>query len=202
MYYNIVARLFVIGIVPLTLLIWYNLQISKILKRRALKNSGAQHCQHSHLPKPLIKAITGDIIAVARSNGCCNGSTGSALKTNSSRTLEDQLAQIFLVIITIFLVCHSLRVFLAFHEMWTINDTVHCTKVHLSVFPFWSMIVSQVSHVFLVINSSGNLIVYCVMSPKIRGAFLDKAIKIGWIKRVADTTTNQMIPLAAEQQRV
>ena len=46
-----------------------------------------------------------------------------------------------------------------------------CEDSILGGFPHWIILTGFISHVFLVINSSANLIIYCILGPKFREQF-------------------------------
>jgi hypothetical protein len=108
------------------------------------------------------------------------------VKSNMSnvirRSMEDNLAIIFMGIGAVFLVCHMPRLVLSLHEMWIINDTLKCIKAGMKIFPLWALILSHISHLFLVINSSVNSLIYCMVSSSFRKAAMIKAKKFGCVK--------------------
>lgn len=110
-----------------------------------------------------------------------------SLTNNARRTMEDNLAVIFMGIVGVFLLCHMPRILLSIHEMWTVNDTLRCAEQGHKVFPLWALIFSQFSHLLLVINSSVNSLIYCLISSRFRQAAIDKARKWGCLK--AEVTT-------------
>ena len=84
------------------------------------------------------------------------------------RRQEDNLAVIFMGIVLVFLVSHLPRIFLSLHEMFVIKDALECSKAGKKSFPLWALIVGYFSHLLLVINSSGNCLIYCLLSSKFR----------------------------------
>ena len=84
------------------------------------------------------------------------------------RKQEDNLAVIFMGIVMVFIVCHFPRVLLSIHEMLIIKRTLRCQAFGKRSFPFWAIITSQFSHLLLVINSSVNSLIYCMLSSKFR----------------------------------
>ena len=93
--------------------------------------------------------------------------TNSA-STENRRQKEDNLAVIFMAIVIGFLVCHFPRIFLSLHEMLVIKNTMACTNLGHYPFPLWAMLFAQFSHLLLVLNSSLNSVIYCMVSSKYR----------------------------------
>ena len=89
------------------------------------------------------------------------------------RHFEDNLAVIFMVFVLVFLICHVPRLLLNIHELMTIKEAMACIKMGERPFSLWSMITICISHFLLVINSSTNILVYCLMSPKFREEYRD-----------------------------
>ena len=50
------------------------------------------------------------------------------------------------------------------------------------IFPIWALIFSKCSHLLLVINSSINCLIYCLLSSKFRKVAAQKARKWGCLK--------------------
>ena len=86
----------------------------------------------------------------------------------SRRKKEDNMAVIFMGFILVFLVCHLPRLLLNIHELVTLQHAMECQKAGLNPFPLWSLITITVSHILLVINSSTNIFIYCILSSKFR----------------------------------
>ena len=84
------------------------------------------------------------------------------------RHFEDNLAAIFMAFVLVFLICHMPRLLLNIHELITIKEAMLCSQRNERPFSLWSMITISVSHFLLVINSSTNILVYCLMSSKFR----------------------------------
>ena len=100
--------------------------------------------------------------------------------------MEDNLATIFIGMVTVFLICHLPRLFLGLHEAWITNQTISCAKAGFSPFPLWATIMNQFSHLVLVINSSVNCLIYCVMSSRFRQAARQRAQDWGCFKKSDD----------------
>ena len=96
--------------------------------------------------------------------------------------MEDHLAFVFLVIVIAFFICHLPRIILSIHEMWTVNITIKCAQRGHWSFPIWALIMSQFSHFLLVINSSINCLIYCMLSSRFRKIVAQYAKKWGCYK--------------------
>ena len=92
----------------------------------------------------------------------------SQSNTENRRQKEDNLAVIFMGIVIVFLVCHFPRIFLSLHEMLVIRNTMACSRVGYHSFPLWALLFAQFSHILLVLNSSMNSVIYCMVSSKYR----------------------------------
>lgn len=88
--------------------------------------------------------------------------------TSSRRRAEDNLAVVFMAIILIFLVCHTPRILLDIRELATVHLASYCNKAGRYEFRMWSLILLNVSHFLLVVNSSVNMVVYCLLGSKFR----------------------------------
>lgn len=84
------------------------------------------------------------------------------------RRFEDNLAAIFMGFVLVFLVCHFPRLLLNIHELITIREAMECTKQNEHGFSLWSLILISISHFLLVLNSSTNILIYCLLSSKFR----------------------------------
>lgn len=103
-------------------------------------------------------------------------------RSSSQRRSEDNLAAIFMGIILIFLICHFPRVMMNIHELAIIHRSASCAEADRPQFSLWSLIMISVSHVFLVLNSATNMIVYCLLSLKFRSECV-KILSSLWIRK-------------------
>lgn len=89
------------------------------------------------------------------------------LQQQSVRTSENNLAVVLIGITTMHLVCHALRVFLAVYAVYLITDTLACMKDEGGyVPPLWTMCAESVSSLLIMINFSGNFLIYCsILKP-------------------------------------
>ncbi|TRY64295.1 hypothetical protein TCAL_10256 [Tigriopus californicus] len=148
--YNNWSRLFVLGIIPFALLVFFNPKV---------KNKGLYariRALNAFMPHPN--------------------------RATSQRRSEDNLAAIFMGIILIFLICHFPRVMMNIHELAIIHRSASCAEADRPQFSLWSLIMISVSHVFLVLNSATNMIVYCLLSLKFRSECV-KILSSVWIRK-------------------
>ena len=73
-----------------------------------------------------------------------------------------------MIIILIFLVCHAPRIILDINELATIKISEYCESIGALEYSFWSILVLNISHFLLVVNSSVNMIVYCLLGSRFR----------------------------------
>ena len=76
---------------------------------------------------------------------------------------ENNLSRVLLAIVVLFILCHTLKIFLNFYEMIWIDDVLFCTMNGKDGFPRWSYIVQVFSRFFLVFNSSVNIVIYVTL---------------------------------------
>ena len=89
-------------------------------------------------------------------------------KKDMRRKNEDSLAVVFMIIIFIFLICHAPRIILDIHELMTIKQSEYCNGIGAFSYSAWSVILLSISHFLLVVNSSVNMIVYCLLGSRFR----------------------------------
>merc|ERR1711953_549770 len=85
---------------------------------------------------------------------------------------------VFMGIVTIFFLCHFLRVFLNLHEMIVISHALKCSQARQRSFPMWAIITNYFSHFLLVVNSSVNMIIHCILNSAFRAEFIKLYRKI------------------------
>ena len=88
----------------------------------------------------------------------------------AKKSIEDSIAKVFIVIILIFLICHLPRILLDVYELAIVDKAQFCAE-HGNpddALSFWPVILICISHLFLVISSSTNMIVYCLLGTKFR----------------------------------
>ena len=88
-------------------------------------------------------------------------------KTRGKRQ-DDNLSVVLMMIIASFVFCNTLRILLNMHEITVIEEIHPCRCSNLGGFPVWILILGFLSPILLVINSSVNLLIYCVFGTKFR----------------------------------
>merc|ERR1719510_2327324 len=74
-------------------------------------------------------------------------------------------------IVVMHLLCQILRVFLAGLAVYFMHDTLTCMKMGAWFAPpLWSMCAESISSLLIMINSSGNFLIYCSMLPPFKEA--------------------------------
>ena len=84
-------------------------------------------------------------------------------------TKEIDLARILVWIVTTFIICHSVRLFLDIHEIAVIDQVRECPPSQM--FPPWIFILLSISKLLIVVNSSINMIIYCCLNARFRRRF-------------------------------
>lgn len=108
------------------------------------------------------------VTSAANNNNNTNNSEGGRGNVNNQRSASDRnLAFVLIGIVIMHLLCHCLRVFLAGVAVHLIKDTVHCMREEGGyVPPLWTMVAESVSSLMIMINFSGNFLIYCsVLKP-------------------------------------
>ena len=136
-YYINLATFFVIGLIPLTLISYYNYNVYQGMK---LRTKIAEDRQRK--------------ISIQRS------------------VHEHDSAKVLGGIVLLFMICHSLRLFLNFYEMIFIKHVLDCIKNKQSGFPKWFFITKSLSALMLILNSSVNVIIYGAFHSAARSQIL------------------------------
>lgn len=84
------------------------------------------------------------------------------------RRVEDRLAILFMGIVAVFFICNLPRIFLHMYETSVMEKARECSRLRQRSFPAWVWVMTSVSHLFLVINSSVNLLIYCLWNAQFR----------------------------------
>ena len=84
---------------------------------------------------------------------------------------EACLCIILIFIVLTFFICHLPRLLLNIHEIWTLDQVKYCLHIQLTLlggFPVWAILLGYISNVLMVINSSANLVIYCIIGANMR----------------------------------
>ena len=87
------------------------------------------------------------------------------------RRKEQHLSLILMIIVSTFVICNLPCLILNMHEIFVLDDIDRCKETLLGGFPLWSILFGFLSDIFLVINSSANLFIYCIIEAKFRKQF-------------------------------
>jgi len=93
---------------------------------------------------------------------------------NLQKTNEKKEACLCIILVTIvltFFVCHLPRLILNIHETFNLDQITLCSWTPLGGFPIWSIILGRISQVLLVVNSSANFYIYCIIGANHRKYF-------------------------------
>ena len=97
----------------------------------------------------------------------------ATITTRIHRNQEHDLSKVLFAIIGLFIICHTLRVFLNFYEMIWINNILACIQAGAKrEFPVWSHVVQEFSRFLLILNSSINFVIYCCFNAKFRNQLI------------------------------
>ena len=140
-YYINLATFFVIGLIPLTLISYYNYNVYQGMKLRTK-------------------------IAEDRQRKI------STMSNKERAAHEHDSAKVLGGIVLLFMICHSLRLFLNFYEMIFIQHVLDCIKNKKSGFPKWFFITKSLSALMLILNSSVNVIIYGAFHSAARSQIL------------------------------
>merc|ERR1719215_290146 len=73
---------------------------------------------------------------------------------------------ILVLIVVVFVCCNSVRMVLNMYEVF--QAIISDTGSHMEEWPYWCEILSLISHLLLVLNSSTNILIYCWKDTKFR----------------------------------
>lgn len=157
-------------------LIHFSPESDKVLNDQSvsnlIENSNCELSEIAAVPRPSSSSSSSNNrLRIPRRNRRRSKTPSFKTKNDKRRILEDNLATIFLGMVLVFLLCHLLRICVDVHELMTLEHANECRKAGYKGFPAWSIIAIYLSHVFLVLNSSINILIYCGLSSKFREEF-------------------------------
>ena len=135
-YYTTLTRLLLLGIFPLSLLMFFNYRI------------------HYELQIPSIIEALPEIERIAR------------------RHQEKELAKVLIGIVSLFIICHTLRVLTDFYEMVNITNIIYCNKAGRNGISSWIIRLNIFSKLMLATNASLSMVVYCLINKTFRKKLL------------------------------
>lgn len=157
-YYNHYFRLLFLGIIPFGLLVFFNTKIYQDIQVRRKRRCPRPPSSNSNSgDKDQPATSKRDACQVQRRNVNAN-----------RRRYEDNLAVIFMGIVIFFLVSHFPRIFLGLHEVFVSTQARLCGEHNKRSFSLWVHVFAYVSHLLLVLNSSVNSLIYCILSSRFR----------------------------------
>ena len=156
-YYRNWAKLIVTGIIPFVLLIFFNTYIYKAIKKNV---SRRQRLTSSGSSAPAAQRL---LSTQQSDQSIALGTTVKSTSCSVKRKDEENLSMVFVGIVTIFLLCHSLKIVLNFYD--GIFGKVGATS--------WNRIGGYFSNFLIVLNSAINMIIYCILNRKFRNHFLN-----------------------------
>ena len=176
-YYRNWAKLMVTGVIPFVLLIFFNTYIYRAIKKNANRRQRLTSTQPSGLQRLTSAQQSGQDHPSSIRTG-----TGKALSASTKRKDEENLSMVFVGIVTIFLLCHSLKIVLNFYD--GLFGKVGATS--------GNRIAGYFSNFLVVLNSSINMIIYCILNAKFRNHFMSTLRNMcPCIKRCVDRTNNE-----------
>ena len=139
MYYRNIATLIVLGILPLILLSYWNLNIYK----------GITHSLNL---------------------------TGKTQNIQNRDNQEKEMARVLIGIVVMFILCHTLRIYLDIYDATTLKHGTLEVWLCMSLGeeglpPQWKLILTEIKELMLVINSSVNMVIYCCLNSTFRKNF-------------------------------
>lgn len=129
-------------------------------------------------------------------------SSGNGGGASSSQKSENNLAFVLIGIVIMHIACHMLRVFLAVMAVKLIDDTVYCMQNHNGfVPPLWSMCAESVSSLLIMINFSGNFLIYCSVLKPFKEFFARKCLARAGSSDGGGNNPTQVSPLGRSAVR-
>ena len=158
-YYIGLARFIVTGIIPFSMILFFNLRTYRTIQSRKKHELTKQGDDQPSKTKLHANNTTAEKSLILRTH----------LESEETRKAsENKLSMIFFAISLLFLVCHSPRFILGFYKVISRRDWVACQNAGYVGHPIWALILSWTSHILLALNSSLNSAIYCVFSSKYR----------------------------------
>lgn len=84
---------------------------------------------------------------------------------------EINLCLILLCIVLVFFLCHSARIILDIIEFSHVEQVINCPRIaahQLWAPPYWAQVLYYVSHMMMMLNSSVNFVIYCLVGHTFR----------------------------------
>ena len=148
------ANILVTVVVPLTTVVYLNINIALLLKRHV-----------DTRPQSRVGSTT------ARQE--TQSTTAPNEVTRRERNMVQQTLMLFAIVI-LYLICHTPRTILNIEEFVTLNDVKMAKECNCAWLHYWTIIVVPISHILLQVNSGTNLFIYCLFNSLFRKALRHK----------------------------
>ena len=109
--------------------------------------------------------------------------TNGEMSGHESRNIQEKdTIKVLIGIVTIFIICNALRIFLDMYDATTLKygtlDVWLCMSLGKEGLPpKWKLILTEISDLMLVMNSSVNVIIYCCLNSSFRKNIFKWTIK-------------------------
>ena len=165
LFYQNLARLIILGILPFVMLIFFNCSIYFAIRRR-------QGNRANNVFK--VESICLNKVDKYTSFGHAMFQLYLSVR---QRHQEENMAIVLMGIVSIFLVCNSFRIFLNFYEAVYEINTLSDDDGEIKSEPIsrsqWFRNASILSNFFVTLNACCNLIIYCALNNQFRSHFLE-----------------------------
>ena len=133
-------------------------------------------------PHPMNRSVSAAVVEsrikrepIARSQSTAaatplrNGHSAGNPPPSNQPSQDLNLAPVLFGIIIVFVICNSLRLFLNFYDFSARDEIISCEQKGVGRYPpLWVACSVSVSNMLLMVNSSVNFLVYCVVGSKFR----------------------------------
>ena len=135
-----------------------------VVKSRNLLQPLTRSHSTSAAATPVSRASNGH----AQTNGGTQASVSAGGGAPSANT-DLTLAPILFGVVIVFVICHTLRVFLNIYDFSVADEIISCEMKGVGRWPApWFICLTYVNQLMIMINSSVNFLVYCVAGSKFR----------------------------------
>jgi hypothetical protein len=169
MFYQNIATLLVIRIIPLALLVFWNYGIYKKIKSSAYILSQSTNEQYRGIEDQELAVILVQQTVPERPANDQESKLKRVLSNAQTRSnQEKELARVLIGIVVIFICCHAPRIFLNIYESLVIKEILACIEAGETYYSFWAYIGIDFGSAMEVTNSSVNIIIYYCLSSSFR----------------------------------
>ena len=154
LYYKGIGRLIVTVIMPFSIVLYFNVNTYKIIKKRRNSKLNMDYDKKKKCNERIKK---NPFVMRAHFNS-----------KRSHKNSEETLSMIFLAISCLFLICHFPRFVMDSHDAIFAEDLLECEKARYFQYSLWNVITIYVGDILLALNNSLNSAIYCIFSSKYR----------------------------------